>query len=61
MKIGALLFALVFTFCPVVLGGVISGIDERYEKASIMMADQIWQHAELGYQEAKSSRLLFAS
>jgi len=58
MKIGALLFALGFTFCPVVLGGVISGIDERYEKASIMMADQIWQHAELGYQEAKSSRLL---
>ena len=58
MKIGTLLFALVFTFCPVVLGGVLSGIDERYEKASIMMADQIWQHAELGYQEAKSSRLL---
>jgi len=58
MKIGVLFFTLVFTFCPVVRAGVISGIDERYEKASIMMADQIWQHAELGYQEAKSSRLL---
>lgn len=58
MKIGSLLFALALTLSPVVLSGVISGIEERYEKASIMMADEIWRHAELGYQEEKSSRLL---
>ncbi len=58
MNRGTLLLVFVVSFCPFVRGGVISGIEDRYEKATIAMADQIWRHAELGYQEEKSSRLL---
>lgn len=36
----------------------VSGIEQRYQDSAILLASQIWEAAELGYQEEKSSRLL---
>ena len=52
----ALVIALIVS--PITWAGEISRIEDYYEKTSILMADQIWRHAELGYQEENSSNLL---
>ncbi len=52
----ALVIALIVS--PITWAGEISRIEDHYEKTSILMADQIWRHAELGYQEENSSNLL---
>ena len=56
------LFFLTFVFAVFLSGPSFSsdasGIEQRYQDSAILLASQIWEAAELGYQEEKSSRLL---
>ena len=55
--IGYLLLALLFLAGPARAEDVVAAIDARKEEFAVV-AHEIWQHAELGYLEERSSGLL---